>query len=100
VPVSFAQAALGSEIGVKTLNGGQSLTIPAGTQTGTIFRVRGQGMPILGGRGRGDLFVAVSVVTPTKLTREQRKLLEQLATIETKDLEDKKLSDKVRDIFG
>jgi len=100
VPITFAQAALGSEISVKTLKGDQSLKIPAGTQTGTVFRVRGQGMPVLGGRGRGDLFVAVSVVTPTMLTREQRRLLEQLASVETKDLEDKKLSDKVRDIFG
>jgi len=100
VPVSFAQAALGAEIDVKTLNGEQPLKVPAGTQTGTVFRVRGQGMPVLGGRGRGDLFVSVSVVTPRSLTREQRKLLEQLAKIETTDLEDKKLVDKVRDIFG
>jgi molecular chaperone DnaJ len=99
-PVTFAQAALGSEISVKTLNGEQSLKVPAGTQTGTVFRVRGQGMPVLGGRGRGDLFVSVSVVTPRTLTREQRKVLEQLAKIETPDLEDKKLVDKVRDIFG
>jgi len=100
VPITFAQAALGSEVKVKTLSGEDNLKVPAGTQTGTVFRVRGQGMPVLGGRGRGDLFVSVSVVTPTMLTREQRKLLEQLERIETKDLEDKKLSDKVRDIFG
>lgn len=100
VPVTFAQAALGAEIKVQTLNGDDSLKVPAGTQTGTVFRVRGQGMPVLGGRGRGDLFVSVSVVTPTMLTREQRKLLEQLAKIETQDLEDRKLADKVRDIFG
>src|SRR5256885_6696994 len=100
VPITFAQAALGSEVQVKTLDNEQSLKIPAGTQTGTVFRVRGKGMPVLGGRGRGDLFVAVSVVTPTMLTREQRKVLEQLAKIETPDLEDKRLVDKVRDIFG
>lgn len=100
IPVTFAQAALGAEVKVTTLNGEDSLKVPAGTQTGTVFRVRGQGMPVLGGRGRGDLFVSVSVVTPTMLTREQRKLLEQLSHIETKDLEDKKLSEKVRDIFG
>ena len=99
-PITFAQAALGAEIEVRTLDGQQSLKIPAGTQTGTVFRVRGKGMPVLGGRGRGDLFVAVSVVTPTMLTREQRKLLEQLSKIETQDLEDKGLVDKVRDIFG
>jgi molecular chaperone DnaJ len=100
VPVTFAQAALGAEVDVKTLHGGESLKIPAGTQTGTVFRVRGQGMPVLGGRGKGDLFVSVSVITPTSLSREQRKLLEQLARIETEDLQDKRLVDKVRDIFG
>src|SRR5262245_3196287 len=100
VPITFGQAALGAEVKVNTLNGEQTLKVPAGTQTGTVFRVRGQGMPVLGGRGKGDLFVSVSLITPTSLTREQRKLLEQLAKIETKDLEDKKLVDKVRDIFG
>ena len=99
-PVTFAQAALGADVEVPTLNGDESLKIPAGTQTGTVFRVRGQGMPVLGGRGKGDLFVSVSVITPTSLTREQRKLLEQLSRIESNDLEDKKLVDKVRDIFG
>jgi molecular chaperone DnaJ len=100
IPVTFAQAALGAQVNVKTLDGQQDLKIPAGTQTGTVFRVKGQGMPVLGGRGRGDLFVSVTVVTPTTLTREQRKLLEQLAEIETHELEDKGLMDKVRDIFG
>jgi molecular chaperone DnaJ len=100
VPVTFAQAALGAEVQVKTLTGNESLKVPAGTQTGTVFRVRGQGMPVLGGRGKGDLFVSVAVITPTSLTREQRKLLEQLARIETEDLQDKRLVDKVRDIFG
>jgi molecular chaperone DnaJ len=100
VPISFAQAALGAEVNVQTLNGDQSLKVPAGTQTGTVFRVRGQGMPVLGGRGKGDLFIAVNVITPKTLTREQRRLLEQLAQVETKDLEDKNIVDKVRDIFG
>ena len=100
VPINFSQAALGAEITVQTLNGQQQIKIPAGTQTGTVFRLKGQGMPVLGGRGRGDLFVSVTVVTPTTLTREQRKLLEQLAEIEEKDLGDKGLLDKVRDIFG
>src|SRR5438132_3331638 len=100
IPITFAQAALGADVKVPTLNSDESLKIPAGTQTGTVFRVRGQGMPVLGGRGKGDLFVSVSVITPTSLTREQRKLLEQLARVETNDLEDKKLVDKVRDIFG
>ncbi|HWT00115.1 MAG TPA: molecular chaperone DnaJ [Pyrinomonadaceae bacterium] len=100
VPITFAQAALGSELNVQTLNGQQQVKIPAGTQTGTVFRLKGHGMPVLGGRGRGDLFVSVTVVTPTTLTREQRHLLEQLSEVETKDLEDKGFMDKVRNIFG
>lgn len=100
VPITFAQAALGSEVTVPNLDGQQQLKIPAGTQTGTVFRLKGQGIPVLGGRGRGDLFVSVTVVTPTTLTREQRRLLEQLAEVETKDLEDKGLIDRVRNIFG
>ena len=101
MPITFAQAALGSELNVKTLSGQNEVKkIPPGTQTGTVFRLKGHGMPVLGGRGRGDLFVSVTVVTPTTLTREQRRLLEQLAEVETKDLEDKGLIDKVRNIFG
>jgi molecular chaperone DnaJ len=99
-PLTFAQAALGSDVYVATIDGEEKVKVPAGTQTGTVFRIKGNGMPVLGGRGRGDLFVAVSVVTPTSLTREQRKLLEQLAVVENKDLEDKGLVDKVRDIFS
>jgi molecular chaperone DnaJ len=100
IPVSFAQAALGSEVTVETLEGQQQLKVPAGTQTGTVFRLKGHGMPVLGGRGKGDLFVAVTVVTPKTLTRDQRRLLEQLAEVEDRDLEDKGLMDKVRNIFG
>jgi molecular chaperone DnaJ len=100
VPITFAQAALGAEISVKTLDEEERLKIAVGTQTGTVFRLKGKGMPVLGGRGKGDLFVAVTVITPTSLTREQRKLLEQLAEVENKDLEDRGLVDKVRDIFG
>jgi molecular chaperone DnaJ len=100
LPITFAQAALGSDVFVATIEGEEKIKIPIGTQTGTVFRLKGKGMPVLGGRGHGDLFVSVSVVTPTSLTREQRKLLEQLAIVENKDLEDKGLVDKVRDIFG
>ncbi len=101
IPITFAQAALGADVMVKTLiDGEERLKIPTGTQTGTVFRLRGKGMPALGGRGRGDLFVSVTVITPTTLTREQRRLLEQLAEVENKDLESKGLVDKVRDIFG
>jgi molecular chaperone DnaJ len=100
VPITFTQAALGAMLQVPTLTGTHELKIPSGTQTGTVFRVSGQGMPILGGRGRGDLFVAVTLVTPKNLTREQRKLLEELAEIEGDVLEDKGFMNKVRNIFG
>jgi len=99
-PVTFAQAALGAEIKVKTLDGEEDLKIPAGTQTGTVFRIKSKGMPALGGRGKGDMFVAVTLITPKTLTKEQRKLLEQLAEVEDIDFEDKGFMDKVRNIFG
>ncbi len=99
-PVTFAQAALGAEIKVKTLDGEEDLKIPAGTQTGTVFRVKSKGMPALGGRGRGDMFVAVTLITPKTLTKEQRKLLEQLAEVEDMDFQDESFMDKVRNIFG
>jgi molecular chaperone DnaJ len=100
VPITFSQAALGAEITVKTLDGDEQLKIPAGTQTGTVFRIKGKGMPDLGGRGRGDLYTAVTLVTPKTLTKEQRKLLEQLAEIEDADFENESFMDKVRQIFG
>ncbi|HEX8567178.1 MAG TPA: molecular chaperone DnaJ [Pyrinomonadaceae bacterium] len=100
-PISFAQAALGAEISVKTLDGEDKVKVPAGTQTGTVFRLRNQGMPVLGGRGRGDMFVAVTVVTPKTLTKEQKKLLEQLSLVEDRDFErDPSFIEKVRSIFG
>jgi molecular chaperone DnaJ len=100
VPVSFAQAALGAEIKVKTLDGDEDLKIPQGTQTGTVFRLKSHGMPALGGRGKGDLFVAVTLITPKTLTKEQRKLLEKLAEVEDTEFMDESFIEKVRNIFG
>jgi molecular chaperone DnaJ len=102
IPVSFPQAALGTEIKVPTLDGEETLEIPEGTQSGSIFRLRGKGIPSLNGKGRGDQFVTVNIETPTKLNREQKKLLEQFAEvskIENKPLE-KRILDRVKDIFG
>ncbi len=102
VPITFSQAALGAEIVVPTLDGEETLTIPEGTQTGAIFRIKGKGIVALHGHGRGDLFVVVTVITPTKLTREQRRLLEQLAELEERQPKSaaRKLGEKVKDIFG
>jgi molecular chaperone DnaJ len=109
VPLNFTTLALGGEIRIPTLDGDEPFTVPPGTQTGSTFRVRGHGMPDVSGRGRGDLLVTVRVSTPRKLTKEQKKLLEQLAATLPKeqfeptpvgDHSDKGLLDRVKDIFG
>ena len=102
LPVSFTQAALGAEVRVPTLDGEETLRIPEGTQSGTTFRIKGRGMPLLTGRGRGDLFVSAAVITPTGLSREQRGLLEELAKLESADgqEQDRGIIDKVKDIFS
>ncbi|HEY1263069.1 MAG TPA: molecular chaperone DnaJ [Terriglobales bacterium] len=102
IPISFAQAALGAEITVPTLEGDQVLKVPDGTQSGTTLRVRGKGVPVLNGRGKGDLYVEVRVQTPGKLTRRQRELLQELeglTQVENKP-ERRTLLGKVKDIFG
>ncbi len=75
VPINFVQAALGAEIEVPTLDGPSNLKIPEGTQTDTVFRLKGKGMPSLRGYGRGDEHVRVVVQTPKRLTAEQRRAL-------------------------
>jgi molecular chaperone DnaJ len=109
IPLHFPTLALGGEIKIPTLDGSEAFTIPSGTETGTTFRVRGRGMPDVSGRGRGDLMVTVKVSTPKKLTKEQKKLLEQLADVLPKEAyeptpasahSDKGLFDRVKDIFG
>ena len=110
MPVSYPTLALGGEITVPTLDGTESLRIPDGTQTGTTFRLRGKGMPDVSGRGRGDLQVTVKVSIPRKLSKDQRRLLEDLATslppepAEPQPVgqgeDDKGLFDRVKDIFG
>ncbi|HCC21883.1 TPA: hypothetical protein DEP86_00600 [Candidatus Uhrbacteria bacterium] len=74
--ISFPQAALGTKIDVNTLDGDVSLKIPVGTQSGTVMRLKSKGVPFLKRTGRGDHYVTVHVVVPTKLTRQQRKSLE------------------------
>ncbi len=104
MPVGVAQAALGGTIEVPTLDGGKAkLSVPDGTQSGTVLKLRGQGIPALGGRGRGDLHVLVRVVVPKHLTSEQRKLFEQLAkTLPVPDLKDKdkSLLDRMKDLLS
>ena len=75
IPISIVQAALGTQLEVPTLDGKVKYTIPEGTQSGTVFRLRGKGIPSLRGGGRGDQFVTVTVEIPKNLTQEQRELL-------------------------
>jgi len=110
IPVNFTTLALGGEIHVRTLDGKETVKIPEGTQTGTTLRLRGKGMPDVSGRGRGDLFATVQVLTPRKLSREQRHLLNELANVlpaeefEPRAREDQQdernLFDRVKDMFG
>jgi len=79
VPIKFTLAALGGSISVPTLFGKGSLKIPTGTQTGTTFRLRGQGIPNLRGSGKGDLLIRVQVEVPTKLNADQKAKLEDYA---------------------
>lgn len=79
VPLTFVQAALGDELEVPTLTEKVKLKIPAGTQTGTYFRLKGKGVPKLRGYGQGDQHVKVTVVTPTNLSESQRELLREFA---------------------
>ena len=76
-PVSFVQATLGGELEIDTVDGKVKWNLPAGTQPDTTFRLRGKGVPIVNGRGRGDQFVTVKVRVPTSLNREQREALER-----------------------
>ena len=92
--VSFVQAALGDELEVPTLDGKVKYTMPEGTQTGTIFRLRGKGIPNLRGSGRGDQFVTVKVVVPTDLNYEQRELLLKFAAAGGEPVDSKKKKKK------
>ncbi len=82
VPVSYAQAVLGDKIQVATLEGSTRLSVPGGTPTGKVFRVRGEGLPRLHGGRRGDLFVRVYVDVPAKVSREQKNLIKKLRELD------------------
>src|SRR5690625_3677312 len=85
MPITFAQAALGDEVEGPTVHGKVSFKIPAGTQTGKTFRLRGKGAPNVRGYGQGDQHVRVRVVTPTKLTARQKELLKEFHAISNED---------------
>lgn len=102
VPISFVQAALGDTVQVPTLHGQIELKIPAGTQSGKQFRLRGKGIPKLRGDGNGDHYVKVKVLTPQKLTEKQKKLLQEFGELcgENVNPEQKSWKDSVKRFFG
>jgi molecular chaperone DnaJ len=102
VPLSVTQAAMGTEIQVPTLEGEHTLKIPEGTQPGTTFRIRNKGVPVLNGHGKGDLYVDVRVQIPSKLSKRQKELLQELETTAKVDNQPmmRTLLGKVKDMFG
>jgi molecular chaperone DnaJ len=110
IPVAFPALALGTEISIPTLDGREPLRIPEGTAAGTVFRLRGQGMPSVSGRGRGDLHVQVDVAVPRKLSKAQRHAIEQLAKVlpaepaeprsQADAQDDRSVFERVKDIFS
>jgi molecular chaperone DnaJ len=110
LPIAFSQAALGAEMHVPTLHGDAKLTIPAGTQSHTMFRLRGNGLPETGSdRTIGDLYVRVKIKTPTRLTDRERELLQELADLNKEKLAGSRgffsqlkdgINDIKREVFG
>jgi len=101
VPINAAQAALGASVDILTFDGLQTVTIPEGSQAGSRVRLKGLGVPHVNGSGRGDLFIHLDVRIPTKLSRDQRKLFEQLRELLPAENEptEKGIFDKVKDYF-
>jgi molecular chaperone DnaJ len=102
VPIAFSKAALGAEIEVPTVEGKVKLKIPAGTQSGSVFRLKHKGAPDVHGRGRGDELVRVTVEIPRKLNAKQRELLEEFARCSGEEVNplSKGFFDKVKEMFG
>ena len=102
VPISYAQACLGDKLIVPTIDGKVEYTMPAGTQPGTVFRMRGKGIQAVNGRGRGDQFVKVTLEVPKDLSDHQKDLLRKLEDSDTAQNHPQRKSfrDKMKDLFG
>lgn len=102
VPISFVQAALGAEIEVPTLDGKVKMKIPAGTQSGKVFRMKGKGIKDVHGIHQGDQHVRVTVETPTRLTAKQKELLKEFAAVTGEEINPlaKGFFDKMKELFG
>jgi len=100
LPFSFGQLTLGTKVEIPTLRGKVEMSIPPGTQTGKVFRLRGQGLPRLEGSGRGDQLVRVYVEIPTKLSSEQKRLLEEFELLEQESHGKKNFFERIADHFS
>jgi molecular chaperone DnaJ len=102
MPISFPQAALGTELEIETLHGPEMLKVPEGTQSGKEFHLRGKGVPHLNAHGRGDLVVEVRVQTPAKLTKQQKELMRQLSeSLKVDNVPQARgIFDKVKEMFS
>ncbi len=102
MPITFVQAALGTELEVPTLDGKVKYQVPEGTQTGSVFRLRGKGIPFLRGSGRGDQYVKVQVEVPKKLNDRQKAALKEFAELSGDEVHEQRKSffEKVKDAFG
>ena len=101
IPLTFTQAALGAEITVPTLDGDVSYSVHEGTQPGDVFKLKGKGIEKLGGRGRGDQFVKVTIEVPKNLSKEQKEILQSFeSTANEKNYAKRKsFFDKIKDKF-
>lgn len=102
MPITFVQAALGAELEVPTLDGAVKYNMPEGTQTGSIFRIKGKGIPYLRGNGRGDQYVKVEIDVPKKLNEKQKAILKEFADISGDEVYEhrKGFFDKMKDALG
>jgi molecular chaperone DnaJ len=98
--VSFTQLALGDTVEIPTLRGRAEMAIPASTQSGKVFRLRGQGLPVFEGRGRGDQLVRVFVEVPKKLSERQRELLREFGELEAQSSGNQSFFDKIVGYFS
>jgi molecular chaperone DnaJ len=99
ITIGLAKAILGGEVEVPTLNGKVSMKIPAGTQSGRIFRLKEKGMPDLRARATGDELVRVNVEIPTRLTARQRQLIEEFARLSAEEVNRESFGDKIKKAF-
>jgi molecular chaperone DnaJ len=102
IPITFVQAALGADLEIPTLDGKMKYTIPEGTQTGTVFKIKGKGIPYIRGNGRGEQYLKVDVEVPKKLNEKQKEILKSFAEVSGDEVHEQRKGffDKMKDVLG